>query len=222
MSKPLGDDEDDSFDVNQDFTQMKDFDGLALAARCLVRLCEQGNLTVVAELLQAKADVNRAEPDIGVTPLIGAANAGHVDICKYLLRRGADVNIPVSDGTDRIALHAASQMGFVSVVQLLLEQRANPRAQDLTKANPLHLAVRHGHAGATELLLKSKANPNQSDESGHVPINDAVAKDRFDLVTMLLEHGSLVNVRNMAGLEAISFSRTPQMQALIMKNDVNF
>merc|ERR1711974_564541 len=35
------------------------------------------------------------------------------------------------------------------------------------------------------------------------------------LVTRLLEHGALVNVRNMAGLEAISFSRTPQMQALI-------
>jgi len=71
-------------------------------------------------------------------------------------------------------------------------------------------------------LLRHKSNPNQADENGHVPINDAVAKDRFDLATKLLEYGSLVNVRNMAGLEAISFSRTPQMQALIMKNDVNF
>ncbi|CAE7752616.1 Tnks, partial [Symbiodinium pilosum] len=93
---------------------------------------------------------------------------------------------------------------------------------DLTKTNPLHLAVRFGHAGASELLLKGKANPNSSDEQGHVAINDAVAKDRFDLVTKLLEHGALVNVRNMAGLEAISFSRTPQMQSIIMKHDVNF
>ena len=31
-----------------------------------------------------------------------------------------------------------------------------------------------------------------------------------------------VNVRNMAGLEAISFSRTPQMQSIVMKHDVNF
>jgi len=220
--KAMQDDEDDVFDVNQDFTKMEDFDGLTLAARCLVRLCEQGNLTVAAELIQAKADVNLPEPDLGVTPLIGAANAGHLDICKYLFRKEADVSVAVRDGTNRTALHAAAQMGFASVVQLLLDKNADPRIEDLTKTHPLHLAVKFGHAGAMELLLQHKANPNQPDDQGHVPINDAVAKDRFDLVTKLLEWGSLVNVRNMAGLEAISFSRTPQMQGLIMKKDVNF
>jgi len=220
--KQLSPDEDDSFDVSQDFTKVADFDGLALAARCLVRLCEAGNLTVAAELIQAKADVNMAEPDIGVTPLIGAANAGHLDICKYLFRKEADVNVTVKDGTERTALHTAARMGFASVVQLLLDKKADPRVEDLTKSTPLHLACKYGHAGGAELLLQAKANPNQSDDQGHVPINDAVAKDRFDLVTKLLEYGALVNVRNMAGLEAISFSRTPQMQHIVMKHDINF
>jgi len=218
----LGPDEDDSFDFNQDFTLVADFDGLTLAAKCLVRLCEAGNLTVAAELIQAKADVNMPEPDIGVTPLVAAANAGHLDICKYLFRKEADVNSVVKDGTDRTALHAACRMGFASVVQLLLEKKADARVEDLTKTTPLHLACKYGHAGAAELLLEKKANPNQSDDQGHVGINDAVAKDRFDLVTKLLEYGALVNVRNMAGLEAISFSRTPQMQHIIMKHDINF
>merc|ERR1712232_829724 len=216
------DDDDPDFDPDQDFSKVENFDGLALAARVMVRLCEQGNLTGAAELLQAKADINMAEPDVGVTPLIGAANSGHVDICKYLFRKNADVSITVSDDTGRTALHAAARMGFVSVVQLLLENKADPRSEDLTKTHPLHLAVRLGHAGATELLLQHKANPNQADDQGNIAINDAVAKDRFDLATKLLEYGSLVNVRNMAGLEAISFSRTPQMQALIMKHDVHF
>ena len=39
---------------------------------------------------------------------------------------------------------------------------------------------------------------------------------------LLLDLAAQVNVRNMAGLEAISFSRTPQMQSIIMKHDVNF
>lgn len=34
---------------------------------------------------QAKADLNMPEPDIGVTPLIAAANAGHLDVCKVLM-----------------------------------------------------------------------------------------------------------------------------------------
>merc|ERR1719468_660405 len=105
---------------------------------------------------------------------------------------------------------------------LLLEKDADPKAQDLTKTHPLHLACKFGHAGSAEILLQHKANPNVADDQGHVAINDAVAKDRFDIVTKLLEHGALVNVRNMAGLEAISFSRTPQMQSIIMKNDINF
>eukprot|EP00927_Polykrikos_kofoidii_P065486 TRINITY_DN61237_c0_g1_i1.p1 TRINITY_DN61237_c0_g1~~TRINITY_DN61237_c0_g1_i1.p1 ORF type:complete len:678 (-),score=103.32 TRINITY_DN61237_c0_g1_i1:118-2151(-) len=213
---------DPNFSPDQDFTKVQGFDGRALAARVLVRLCEQGNLSLAAELFQAKADVNASEPEIGVTPLVGAANAGHADVCKYLIRKGADVNLPLCDGTGRTALHAASQMGFVSVVLLLLEKQANPGPLDLTKTTPLHLAVRYGHAGVTELLLKHKANPNQVDDQGSVPINDGVAKDRFDLVTKLLEYGSLVNIRNMSGLEAISYSRTPAMQAIIMKNDVNF
>merc|ERR1712060_374572 len=110
----------------------------------------------------------------------------------------------------------------MGVVQLFLEKKADARVEDLTKTTPLHLACKFGHAGAAELLLNHKANPNQVDDQGHVGINDAVAKDRFDLVTKLLEHGALVNVRNMAGLEAISFSRTPQRQSIIMKHDVNF
>ena len=32
--------------------QVLDFDGLTLAAKCLVRLCEQGNLAVAAELIK--------------------------------------------------------------------------------------------------------------------------------------------------------------------------
>jgi len=221
-SSALSYEEDDSFDVNQDFTRIHDFDGLTLAARCLVRLCEAGNLTVAAELLQAKADVNLPEPDVGVTPLVAAAHAGHLDVCKYLIRKEADVNGPVRDGTDRTALHSAARMGYASVVLLLLEKDADPKAQDLTKTHPLHLACKFGHAGSAEILLQHKANPNVADDQGHVAINDAVAKDRFDIVTKLLEHGALVNVRNMAGLEAISFSRTPQMQSIIMKNDINF
>lgn len=66
-------------------SQVPDFDGMTVAAKCLVRLCEQGNLTVAAELIQAKADLNMPEPEIGVTPLIAAANAGHLDVCKYLM-----------------------------------------------------------------------------------------------------------------------------------------
>ena len=64
-----------------------------------MRICEAGNLTVCAELIQAKADVNMPEPDIGVTPLIGAANAGHLDVCKILIEGGVHKN-PMNQNGD--------------------------------------------------------------------------------------------------------------------------
>lgn len=52
--------------------------------------------------------------------------------------------------------------------------------------------IGHITNGFNSTERSGKANPNSADEQGHVAINDAVAKDRFDLVTKLLEYGALV------------------------------
>ena len=62
--------------------------------------------------------------------------------------------------------------------------------------------------------IKSKVHP-------HPGIPKIWVEDARFLATGLPSRYQ-VNVRNMAGLEAISFSRTPQMQSIIMKHDVNF
>jgi len=61
--------------------------------------CMNGNLATVMKLLEAKADVNAADPaNAGMTPLLYAFMNGHLDVVKLLLEHGADANKAVDKG----------------------------------------------------------------------------------------------------------------------------
>ena len=51
-----------------------------------------GHLDVVQALVAAKADVNKATTDIGITPLLIAAKNGHLDVVQALVAAKADVS----------------------------------------------------------------------------------------------------------------------------------
>lgn len=69
---------------------------------------------------RAARRVNERQPESGGTPLSAASLHGHVDIAKYLINRGANVNGTNRDGN--APLHVAAFMCRKEVVQLLLEK----------------------------------------------------------------------------------------------------
>ena len=83
----------------QDFTQVHDFDGMALAARCLVRLCENGNLTVAAELIQAGENGMVSSPLARFFHVLGRGFNTKIGVqgAKLLGQAKADVNMPEPD-----------------------------------------------------------------------------------------------------------------------------
>jgi hypothetical protein len=68
-------------------------------------------------------DVNLTD-GMGRTPLICAAEKGHVHVCVLLLEHGADINKQDSNG--RTALHHATTNGDVRTVQELLRWKKQP------------------------------------------------------------------------------------------------
>lgn len=90
----------------------------------------------------------------GATPLLRAAEAGHLDVVTVFLENGADPNISGPSGIT--PLIAAASGGFDLVVRALLEHKADPEAKSYgwtTHGTALSVAIEQGHAGVINMLL---------------------------------------------------------------------
>ncbi|HYW75927.1 MAG TPA: ankyrin repeat domain-containing protein [Gammaproteobacteria bacterium] len=132
---------------------------LHVAANCV-------NADMCALLLEAGVDVN-ARSAADDTPLLLAAKAicptdwwrvdvgelidgvrkfrtsawnGHVDVCRVLLRHGADAGC--ADELGRTPLHLVAETGYPELVRLLLDYGAEPAPRDSNGFTPLYLAAR--------------------------------------------------------------------------------
>jgi ankyrin repeat protein len=76
-----------------------------------------GDAASVRALLQRKADPNRREKQNQGTPVHVACFQGHLDICRVLLRAGAQVNL--RDGEGLTPLFHAKDQGHGELVKLL-------------------------------------------------------------------------------------------------------
>ena len=128
-----------------------------------------GHAAVVKELIEAGADVNvRASAPIakrsasaksntsGVilsdsTPLFAAAHYGHTPVVIELIKAGADVNVPRSDGVT--PLHMAARKGHEACVVLLIQAGADVNLEAQKPGwTPLSTAIYFKHEKVVKLL----------------------------------------------------------------------
>jgi ankyrin repeat protein len=111
-----------------------------------------GDLERVRELLDQDPSLANRPSDYVTyyacsgTPLKNAAAAGHIEIVRLLLERGADPNLPEEHIAPRgHALHSAVVNGHIDIVKLLLERGAYPSVEIESSADTLSAAL--GSAG---------------------------------------------------------------------------
>jgi ankyrin repeat protein len=118
-----------------------------------------GDLARVAELIDGDPSLaNRPSEYVGYYPCSGtairnAAAAGHLDVVKLLLDRGADPNLPEEGiAPQGHALYSAATNGHGEIARLLLEHGAHPNAEVESSADTLSRVISNGDAKMLELL----------------------------------------------------------------------
>ncbi|CAM9423641.1 unnamed protein product [Ectocarpus sp. 8 AP-2014] len=158
--------------------------------------------------MAAGADVNVRCGLLKRTVLSLAAEKGHVDVLRALVKHGADVTA-VDNGRDT-ALHVAAQFNRAEVIDALVDMGTNIEASNRIGCTPLHLACQMLRDQAVVALSKRGANINARDLVDQTPLHHASsvageARGTSAVVGLLLRLGAdetIVDKRktNAAGL----------------------
>jgi ankyrin repeat protein len=161
--------------------------------RPLCLAAEFSDLTMVKTLVAYGADPRLASPRMKDTPLHAAVGAGKLDLARYFLDQGADVNARTADGRAPLMIAAMGMRG--EILALLLEKGAEVNAVNGQGATPLHYAWNGDSARA---LLARGAIVNAVAHNGMTPLMAAAqsnAKESPELVALFIEKGADVNAR---------------------------
>jgi ankyrin repeat protein len=96
-------------------------------------------------------------------------------------------------------LSVAAEYGRSEIVQICLENGANPNTVDICGRTPLYHAMTTDGLGATMSLLRYKADVSIPDKFGITPLVKAIEKDLPGLVMLLVENGADMSAKNMFG-----------------------
>jgi hypothetical protein len=129
--------------------------------------------------------------------LFQAADTGDLEMVQNIIRNGG-VNIEWKNPANRYtALHIASLIGHIPVVNFLIQSGSNVNVQERYGFTPLHFATYNGgNLPLVELLLENGANPNIQNMNVDTPLQLAVQSGNKEIVRALLAGGADRTIKN--------------------------
>uniref|UniRef100_A0A182VU66 RING-type E3 ubiquitin transferase n=1 Tax=Anopheles minimus TaxID=112268 RepID=A0A182VU66_9DIPT len=167
----------------------------------LVREAALGNL----EFVQTFLNINPEAVDCvsgGKTSLQVAAHQGHVELVKYLLMAGANVNVTDKEGDS--TLHYAAFGNQPEVMRVLLQHNASIDELNSAHCSALHISAHKKPPHCVKVLLEFGANVNVQDAYGDTALHDAIGKENIEVVEMLCGCPTLdLTIRNHRGFNVL-------------------
>ena len=165
-------------------------------------------------LLERNVDVYETDKD-EVTPLYIAAQNGHLNVVKYLVKKGADVNKTTHGNTPFIA---AAARGHLDVVKYLVKKGADVNKAYKDGITPLMIAAQNGHLDVVKYLVKKGADVNKADDNGFTPLYIAADKGYNKIVELFLEKGANLDQSNVDKSLAIAKKNDNEVIATLLQN----
>lgn len=190
------------------------FRGLQTERR-ISKLLRRIGLESAADRLQAPAFV-LSRKKRSRDALLSAAEDGRVEDVKFLVKKGADVNI-ASLKTGRTSLMRAAENGHLDVVAFLLQSGARINLKSTYSGKTaLMRAAQYGHAHIVRLLMEKGADVNaRSTASGKNALIRACQHGHYKIAKLLLERGAHANAIDKSGKTALDYCIEGNSQDLV-------
>lgn len=169
----------------------------------------ENNLDKVKEIISNGTDVNlRVQetcigvgPNFYVTPLQLASLRGHDEIVKYLLGKGANVDLKDSDGNPVLV-----GINKISILKLLLNAGAKVNDTNSFGETPLMLAASFGYKDAVEILLLHGAEVNAKGKDGSTALLYSSKKGYTTITETLIHFGAKIDLPDDKGTTALMWA----------------
>jgi ankyrin repeat protein len=151
----------------------------------LFEAAASGKFDVVAHLIFTHPDAIDYFAEDGFTPLGLACYFGQHEIARYLVLKGADVNLPSNNGFNVFPIQSAAAGNYTDIARLLIENGAQVNVRQQAGLTPLHSAAQNGNLELLILLLENGADVNARMEGGKLPADLAREKGFKEIADIL-------------------------------------
>jgi ankyrin repeat protein len=152
------------------------------------------NLKIATYLCESGADKDIVD-EINNTALMHAIyNCSEIAI--YLITHGA--NIFNKNKLNETAMHFASMLGDLFIVQLLFEHGLDINSSNTNKHSPIMLATGNKHNKLVKYFIDNDANINDVDSNQDNLLHLAIHNNAYDILLLLLmnKNNKVINSRN--------------------------
>ena len=184
------------------------------------------NATAVQKLLDAGLPLDDTVASTGQTvlhmsarPASVTANAANADAAKdiayAILKKSTKffaemINLKDAvDGSTALSLAVNLAVEHRTLVNFLLDQKADPLIVDDSKRAPIHFACVRGHVHCATSLIANFANVDAEDGNGRTPLLISAIQGSVPLVFLLLQHGARHDLSDNNGWLPLSYSLMP-------------
>nr|XP_015214202.1 PREDICTED: protein TANC1 isoform X3 [Lepisosteus oculatus] len=163
--------------------------------QALIAASSMGHTQVVRSLLsldnEYAVQLDGHDTLWGETALTAAAGRGKMEVCRFLLEKGAVVH----QGNRRAVspLFCAVRQGHWQIADLLLQHGADVNVSDKQGRTLLMVASCEGHLSTVEFLLSKGASLVSMDKEGLTPLSWACLKGHKAVVQFLVEKGAVID-----------------------------
>lgn len=161
---------------------------------------DKGNILNVLKMLVHQGGLNIKDSS-GRTPLHYAAQTGHLEMVKFLIYQGANVDSRNYDG--HTALHLAAWEDHLGVVECLVKMHADINVRDNAGRTALHFAVLRDKFDTVKFLAEHGGDGNINDKDGRTALHLAALNGQLNTVNFLVKCNVDVNINDKYGRKVL-------------------